>query len=200
MVLLGSALVATTVNAAGPKAGILPFDVVSVDNAPENMGTTVAKLVQIEMTKGQKLTPSMLTTPEGASLPLPPDQAASVGKAAGVAVVLSGSVTDATNTTTSHSANTGGLIGSSVGASLNRTTAHVELHVDLIEVATAKVLDSFDVEGKATEGGVGLDLSATIGDLNKGGTSADTSPLGKALRDAAKKVNDETAKRTSKLK
>ena len=70
------------------RAGILPFDVVSVNGATDAAGRSLAKLVRVEMIKNHKLAPELLTPPSGASSPLQPTQAASIGAQSHVDIVL----------------------------------------------------------------------------------------------------------------
>jgi curli biogenesis system outer membrane secretion channel CsgG len=202
---LGVLMLLTTtvlVGSAPPlRTGILPFDVVSIDGATDTTGVALAKLVRIEMIKGQKLTPVLLTLPDGAATPVPAEQAASIGQTATVGLVLVGTVVDASVTTSSHSANTGGLLGSaSISGTLNRSTATVSLHIDLVDPATGKIADSFDVAAKATDTGVGTDFSTSLGEMNLGDdANSDKTPMAKALREAAKKVSDEVGKRAAKF-
>ena len=132
--------------------------------------------------------------------PVPPDAAAAIGKSATVGVVLVGTVVDATVSHSTRSANTGGFLGSvGLGGEIDRATAQVSLHIDLVDPATGKFADSFDVEGKSSETGVGMDFSTALGSLNQGGNGWENTPMGKALSEAARKVNDEVAKRASKF-
>jgi curli biogenesis system outer membrane secretion channel CsgG len=205
MLVAGVLVLASTVSALaagdGPlRAGILPFDVVSVDGAQADTSTALAKLVRIEMIKGRKLTPVLLTLPSGAETPVPPDAAATIGKSATVSVVIVGTVIDASVTHSTRSASTGGLLGSiGVGGEIDRANARVSLHIDLVDPATGKIADSFDVEGKSSETGVGMDFSTALGGLNQGGDAWEKTPMGKALSEAARKVNDEVVKRASKF-
>lgn len=182
------------------RVGILPFDVVSVDGAGPSASAALAKLVRIEMIKGQKLTPVLLTLPPEATHPVPSEQAASIGKSAEVGLVLVGTVVDASTSQTSHSANTGGLLSSvGIGGRIDRSSAEVSLHLDLVDPATGKIVDSFDVKGKASDTGVGMDFSTALGSVDTGGDAWTKTPMGKALSDAARKMNDEVAKRAPKF-
>jgi curli biogenesis system outer membrane secretion channel CsgG len=179
--------------------GILPFDVVSVDNAGTQASTALAKLVRIEMIKARKYTPDLLTLDEKAKMPVEIEAAATLGKTASVALVVIGTVTNVESTHSSNRAYTGGLLDSvGLGGSLQRSTAKVNVHVDLVDPATAKVVDSFEVEGKNTDTGVGVDFSTALGGLDTGG-SLDSSPMGKALQTVAKKLSDEVSKRAPKF-
>jgi hypothetical protein len=180
-------------------AGILPFDVVSVDGATDTAARALAKLIRLEMIKTNKITPQLLTAPTSRG-PVSPDQAAELGKQASVNVVLVGTVMDANTTHSSHGANTGGLLNSvGVGGRVDRSTATVTLHVELIDPAKPGVADSFDVEGKASETGVGGDFSSTLGGFDSGDSAWEKTPMGKALQDAAKKVTEGLLKRSGKF-
>jgi curli biogenesis system outer membrane secretion channel CsgG len=201
VILLAS--IALDVVAAAPppiRVGILPFDVVSVDSAGADASAALAKLVRIEMIKGRKLTPVLVALPPEATHPVPSEQAASLGKGADVGVVLVGTVVEASTSQTSRSASTGSLLGSiGIGGSLDKSSAKVLLHLDLVDPATGKVVDSFDAEGKASQTGVGMDFSTALGDVDTGGDALANTPMGKALSDAARKVSDEVAKRAPKF-
>ncbi len=152
------------------------------------------------MIKGRKLTPVLLTLPPEVTHPVPSEQAATIGKSADVGLVLVGTVVDASTSQTSHSANTGGLL-SSVGISgrIDRSSAEVSLHLDLVDPATGKVVDSFDVDGKASDTGVGMDFSTALGGIDTGDGAWEKTPMGKALGNAARKVSDEVAKRANRF-
>ena len=200
LVVLLSVLGASAAAPAPIRAGILPFDVVSVDGAGPSASTALAKLIRIEMIKGRKLTPVLLTLPPDVTHPVPSEQAATIGKSADVGLVLVGTVVDASTSQTSHSANTGGLL-SSVGISgrIDRSSAEVSLHLDLVDPATGKVVDSFDVDGKASDTGVGMDFSTALGGIDTGDGAWEKTPMGKALGNAARKVSDEVAKRANRF-
>jgi curli biogenesis system outer membrane secretion channel CsgG len=181
------------------QVGILPFDVVSVDNAGTQASTALAKLLRIEMIKARKFTPALLELGENKKMPVEIERAAEIGKTGNVALVIVGTVTNVESSSSSNSASTGGLLSSlGVGGSIQRSTARVGLHVDLVDPATAKVVDSFEVEAKNTDSGLGLDFSSALGSIDTGG-SPDSSPMGKALQSVAKKLSDEITKRAPKL-
>jgi len=181
------------------KVGILPFDAVSVDGA-DAASTALPKLVRIEMIKARKVTPQVLDLAPGAQTPVPAEQAAALGKTAGVRLVIVGTVTAADVEQSSHGADTGGFLGSlGVGGQISRTKVTVGLHIELVDPVKGDVVDTFEVEGSNSETGLGMNLSTALGDVNSGGTQWDKSPIGKALQDAAKKVSDEVAKRAAKL-
>jgi curli biogenesis system outer membrane secretion channel CsgG len=194
---------AMPVVAAGqsPKIGILPFDTVSIEGGGESASAALAKLVRIEMIKAHKVTPELIELPSGAKTPVEPDQAAALGKTAGVKLVIVGTVTNADMSSSSHGANTGGLLSSvGVGGSINRSTATIGLHIELVDPAKGDIVDTFEVEGTGSQTGVGMDLSTALGGFNSGGSDWSNTSIGKAVQEAAKKLSDEVAKRAAKMK
>jgi len=202
--LLGAAIVlALALPAAAAdklRAGILPFDVVSVDGAADAASRAMAKLVRMEMIKNSKLTPELLTVAPGTKTPISAEMASTLGKQANVAVVIIGTVMEASSEQSTHSADTGSIMsGLGIGGRVDKSTAKVSLHVDLVNPASGEIADSFDVEGKASEMGLGGDFSTTLGGFDTGNTSWEKTPMGKALQDAAKKLTEQVAKRASKF-
>jgi curli biogenesis system outer membrane secretion channel CsgG len=181
--------------------GLLPFDVVSVSGSGAQAGENLAKLVRVEMIKAHKLRPVLLELPAGAKLPIDASAAAQVGKAGGAALVISGTVIEANETHSSNSASSGGLLsGIGVGGSVSKSTARVSLNVELIDAETGESLKNFEVEGKNTDVGVGADFNTALGGADIGGSGWDKSPMAKALREAARKINDEVAKTAASRK
>ena len=171
--------------------GLLPFDVVSVGGASAEAGRNLARLVRVEMIRARKLRPVLLELPAGARLPLDPAAAGQIGKADGAGLVVAGTVIDATETHSSNRANTGGLLGGvGVGGSVRKTTARVSLYLEVIDAETGESLDTFEVSAKNTDLGIGADFSTALGGADIGGSGWDTSPMAKALREAARKIND----------
>ncbi len=182
--------------------GIVPFDVASVDGGGAQASTALAKLVRIEMIRNHTLRPVLLSPPPGATTPIPDDQAVALGHSAHADVVLVGTVIDAETSTSTHSADTGGFLsglGANIGGRLDRVTADVSLHLDLIDPAAGKLVDSFEVEAKKSQTGVGADFSTTLGSFDSGDDAWSNSPMGKALREAAQKVAAELARRASEF-
>lgn len=181
--------------------GLLPFDVVNVSGSGAQAGENLAKLVRVEMIKAHKLRPVLLELPGGARLPMDAGAAAQIGKAGGAALVISGTVIEATETHSSNSASSGGLLsGIGVGGSVSKSTARVALNVELIDAATGESVKNFDVEGKNTDVGVGADFNTALGGADIGGSGWDKSPMAKALREAARKISDEAAKTAASRK
>ena len=185
-----------------PTIGIAPFDVSTVEGSsgPE-AGRALGTLVRVEMLKNKQIRPQVIELPSGVRPPLTPQRAAELGKAAGVDLMLLGTVLEASSSRNNNRASTsrlGGLIGSSVGGSVTRTTAKISLHAELVESTTARSVDTFEVEGSNTDTGVGADLWSTLGNFNLGDDGWQKTPMGKALREAAQKLTIEVAKRAAK--
>lgn len=175
--------------------GLLPFDVVSVRGAGGEAGQNLAKLVRVEMIRARKVRPILLDLPADAKLPMDATAAGQIGKAGGAALVVAGTVIEATESHSSNRANTGGLLsGIGVGGSVSKSTARVSLNVELIDAETGESVKSFEVNAKNTDLGVGADFSSALGGADIGGSAWDKSPMAKALREAARKINDEVAK------
>ncbi|HET7616868.1 MAG TPA: CsgG/HfaB family protein [Vicinamibacterales bacterium] len=171
--------------------GLLPFDVVNVSGAAGDAGANLAKLVRLEMIRGRTLRPILLELPADAALPLDPSNAAQIGAGAGAALVVAGTVVDATQQHSSNRANTGALLsGFGVGGSVSKQTARVSLDIEVIDAATGQLVKTFEVEGKNTDVGVGMDFSSALGGLGVGDDAWEKSPMGKALREAARKVSE----------
>jgi len=203
IVVLASATVLTVsspVAAQKLSVGIAPFDVVSVEGASDEASMSMAKLVRVEMIKAGRLQPQLLTPPPDSPTPLPRDEAVKLGRAAKVDIVLVGTVLEAGTSSSSRGANTGGLLGGiGVGARHERVTAKVMLNIELVDPKSGDVADTFDVESSNSESGMGADLSTALGGLDSDSAVSETSPLSKALRDAAAKISVETMKRSGKL-
>ena len=201
LVVIFSLFTAAAAHAQQVAVGLLPFDVVSVSGSGAQAGENLAKLVRVEMIKAHKLRPVLLELPAGSKLPMDAGAAAQIGKAGGAALVISGTVIEANETHSSNSASSGGLLsGIGVGGSVSKSTARVSLNVELIDAETGESLKNFDVEGKNTDVGVGADFNTALGGADIGGSGWDKSPMAKALREAARKVNDEVAKTAASRK
>lgn len=199
-ILVCGALLAALTLAAPARAqqlpiGLLPFDVVNVSGAAGDAGANLAKLVRLEMIRGRTLRPILLELPAGSTLPLDPSSAAQIGSGAGAALVIAGTVLEATQQHSSNRAHTGGLLsGLGVGGSVSKQTARVSLDIEVIDAATGQLVKTFEVEGKNTDVGVGMDFSSALGGLGVGDNAWEKSPMGKALREAARKVSQEIAR------
>jgi curli biogenesis system outer membrane secretion channel CsgG len=185
-----------------PTIGIVPFDVSTVQGSGgADAGRVLGTLVRVEMLKNKQIRPQLIELPTGVRPPLTPQRAAELGKSAGVDLMLLGTVLEASSSRNNNRASTsrlGGIIGSSVGGSVTRTTAKISLHAELVESATARSVDTFEVEASNTDTGVGADLWSTLGNFNLGDDGWQKTPMGKALREAAQKLTTEVAKRAVK--
>jgi hypothetical protein len=179
--------------------GILPFDAATVDGWSNSSAQAMAKLVRMEMIKGENLQPVLLDIPAGQRLPLSPQRAAEAGRLADVDVVLAGTVLEASSTQASNSGWLPSKIGTSVGGSVTRAKGTVSLEVELVDASTGKLADTFKVEAHNTDVGVGSNVSSVLGGFSMGDSAWMKTPLGKALQDAAAKLTQEVVRRRSKL-
>lgn len=149
----------------------------------------------LPMIRAKKVRPVLRELPAESKLPIDALDAAKIGKAGGAALVVSGTVIEAVESHSSNSANTGGLMGNlGVGGSLSRSTARVSLNIELVDAETGETVKNFEVSAKNTDVGLGADFSTTLGSMDLGGGAGDKTPMAKALREAARKVNEEVAK------
>jgi hypothetical protein len=169
-------LAALLLGVASPSAqgririGILPFDVASVDGGSASAAAALAKLVRAQMVTSRKVQPVLLEAPAGARLPLSDRQIAEIAEQADVAMIVAGTVLEASTERGSNRVSTGsfgGAIGTHVG-------------------------------GSVTDVGVGTDLWTAIGSFDVGDSGWDKSPMGKALKEAAEELADEVIKRAGK--
>lgn len=195
IVLFAGVLLAHPHAAAKLAVGIVPFDVTTVNGAAVSSGEAMAKLLRIEMVKSAKLQPTVLPAAHSN------EEAAAAGATAKSDIVVVGTVLSADTSESDRSANSGGLLGGSlgVGGRIRRTTTTVALHIELVSPKTGEVVDTFEVEAKSSGTSVGTDFSTALGSIDNGGSAFDQSTVGKALREAAQKVAAEVAKRSDTL-
>lgn len=188
---------ALTVTAADPvTVGIVPFDTAAAEGSESpDAGRALATLVRIEMLQKQQVRPQLLDPPANAKSPIMPKQAAALGQTAEVDYVLVGTVLEATTKQTSNSAGSR-LLGQLAGT-VQRTSAKVRLHVELVRSASGE-LSVFEVEGSNTDAGVGATIYTTLGSIGVGDNGWQKTPMGKALREAAQKITKEVAARAKR--
>jgi curli production assembly/transport component CsgG len=193
--LLATATLAQPLAAAKLAVGIVPFDVETVDGASPSSGEALAKLVRIEMIKSARLQPTVLGSAKTT------EEAAKAGAAAKSDIVVVGTVLSVDTSGGETGANSGSLLGGAIGVGgrLRRTTTHVELHIELVNPKTGDIVDTFEVEGKNSETGVGGDFSTALGGVDSDAGGLDRSSIGKALREAAQKITAEVTKRADRL-
>jgi nucleotide-binding universal stress UspA family protein len=179
------------------RVGLIPFDVANVDGGTHQAATAMAKLVRAQMITDRRLQPILIEV-TGETLPLSEDRLAALAAEHKVDLIVAGTILDATTTRGSNRVSTGALgrvagVGS-VGGSMSKTRAEVQLHVEMVN-AEGRTTEAFQVEGNNTDVGIGADLWTTLGGFDVGDRSWDKSPMGKALREAAEKLTREVQKR-----
>lgn len=192
---LVTTMIATATAAGKLAVGIVPFDVETVEGASVSSGASLAKLLRIEMIKSAKLQPALLAEAKTT------EDAAKAGAAAKSDIVVVGTVLELETSGGETGANTGSLLGGAlgVGGRLRRSTTKVTLHIELVSPKTNDIVDTFEVEGKNSDTGVGADFSTALGNVDSDSGGLDSSSVGKALRDAAQKAVAEITKRADKL-
>lgn len=179
------------------RIGLLPFDIANVGGGSYPAAQALAKLVRVEMITDTRVQPVLLDLPAGARLPLSPAQLAALATEHDLDMIVVGTILEAETTRGSNRVSTrglGGRLGSSVGTSVTRTRAEVSMHVELASKA-GEVTHAFQVEGDNTDLGIGADIWTSLGSFDLGDADWDKSPMGKALREAARKLAAEAIRR-----
>jgi hypothetical protein len=91
------------------------------------------------------------------------------------------------------------IFGQSAGASSRSVTSVVTLQGDLYNVVDGQKIESIRVTGRATDRKLGTDVSTDFGSISTGGSSFESSPIGKALHDAVAQLVKGTAANQSKM-
>ncbi|HVN93175.1 MAG TPA: OmpA family protein [Terracidiphilus sp.] len=182
------------VAAAQFTVGVLPF----ADNtgSGQDVSGPVSRAVQTEIVHSTKLNGRILTLPDGADVNnLDAQQALTIGRAAGVDVVVVGTVLEATASESSSSASLPSFGGISLGGSKNSVKAEVTLQADVYSTTTGNKIDSIRESGNASQTKVGANVSTDLGGLDSGGADFDNSAIGKAFHQAVsnvvKKINSD---------
>jgi curli biogenesis system outer membrane secretion channel CsgG len=178
--------------------GLVPFDLASTEGASMSASDALVKLVRLEMLKVKGLQPELVELPPGTQLPLSPKKAAQLGRAAKADVVLVGTILDASSSHSNHGAAIPQL-GGYVGGGVSRTSAQLSVHVEVVNSATSEIVDTFEVQGKASGTGVSADVMTMAGSFKIGDAAWEKTPMGKALREVARKIVEETSRRASKF-
>jgi hypothetical protein len=176
------------------RIGLLPFDIANVGGGTATAAQALAKLVRVEMITDKRVQPMLLDPPAGARLPLSAAQLAALAADHDLDMIIAGTMLDAQTTRGRNRVSTRGIGGvGSVGTSVSRTRAEVSMHVELV-TTNGEVSHAFQVEGSNTDVGIGADIWTSLGGFDVGDTSWDKSPMGKALREAARKLAAEAIK------
>ncbi len=194
VVLVGAVLLTGVANAqtsapAKLTVGILPLDDSTGQGLSAANAAAFAKQLRAEFLKSERLTPRLLNLPEGAALPLEPEQAAEVGRAAKTDLIIAATLLRAeTKQSDKNMRGPGNIFGTSVGGRVQSVSAEVKLQVELIRVAYGQRLATFTVEGKKTEAHLSADVNSSLGSADFGSPGFAASPLGQALQQAMQKL------------
>ena len=166
------------------KVGVLPF-VDNTGSGGQETGVALGRAVQAEIAHSTDLVGRVLKLDDGTnSEDLDGQKAVEIARARKVDVVLVGTVLEASSEESDKHVSGPAIFGQHVGGSSRSLKAVVTLQGDLYSVTTGKQLESIRVTGRASETKVGASVSTSLGDLSSGGTSFQSSPIGKALNKA----------------
>ncbi len=174
--------------------GILPFDLLTYRSGAHEAATALPKVLLLEMLRGQQLTPRLLQPALGMQPPIPIDEAARLGREAGVDLVVGGTVIDAEASNSTHGASTGGLLGPvGLGARLHNSKARVEVEVQVIEPTSGTMLRQLSLEGRSKDFKLGTSVYAGVGSIDLGADGWTETPMAKALFKVAQDLCQELA-------
>ncbi len=161
--------------------GILPFDLLSSRGGAYEAAAALPKALYLEMLRGQRLTPRLLQPALGMQPPIPIEEAARLGREAGVDLVVTGTVIEAETGSASHGASTGGLLGGiGLGGRLHRSKASVRVEIQVVEPTTSAIVRLLPLEGRSKDFSLGTSVYAGVGSIDLGGDWTET-PMAKAL-------------------
>ena len=179
--------------------GILPFDDVTSAGVSEVNAAALARRLRAELVRSGKLSPRVLTLPADAVLPLEAEQAAEIGRAANVDLVIAITVMQLEV----KQSEKGGRTGRSVygvplgGGQVKNVSAAVTLQAELIRCADAE-RDVFTVNTNKTESSGSGDFADMSSSTDVSSSSFQASPLGQALQEALGKMTKELEIRSPK--
>ncbi len=169
--------------------GILPLDDGTGQGLSAANAAALAKQLRAEFLKSERLAPRLLNLPDGTALPLEPEKAAEVGRAAKTDLVLAATLLRAeTKQSDKGMRGPGSIFGTSVGGRVQSVSAEVKLQVELIRVGDGQRLATFTVEGKKTDAHLSADINSNLGSTDFGSPGFTGSPLGQALQQAMQKL------------
>ncbi len=179
------AAIAPIPDPASTKIGILPFlDASGAMNSTTAAG--ISRLVQAEIThSAPALSGKVLTLDAGARLEdLDAERAVALGKAAGVDVVLLGTVLEAKSEESNKSGWLPAIAGQSVNVHVRSVKGTVTLQGDVYRVSDGTSLASLRVPGSHSDSKFGGGVYTNLGAWDGNSTVFLDSPLGKALQQA----------------
>ncbi len=178
------------------RVGVLPF-VDATGNGSAESGSTIGRLVQAEIIHSTELLGRVLATGGTAPDDLDVPKAVELGQGKADIVVI-GTVLQAQSESSTKGGYGPRVFGQTVGASVHKAKATVELQGDLVEVATGKRIASLRVKGEDTDTHVGATAYTNLGSITSDSNAWMESPIGKAMQKAVaelvKRINTEAGK------
>ncbi len=183
----GTAVAHAQKTPTGPpvKIGILPFLDAS-GTMSRDTAAAIGRLVQAEMTHSAPNLNGKVITLDGSTKleDLDAEKAIAQGKAAGVDVVILGTVLEARSQESNKSGFLPPIAGQSVGVNVRSVKANVTLQGDLYRIADGERVASLRIPGSASDNKFGGAAYTTIGAWDGQSSVFLESPLGKALQKA----------------
>lgn len=164
------------------KLGVLPYsDATASGNA--NVGDTLSRLTQAEIVHSTQLEGRVILITDGTR----PEQLDSakilaLGKAAGVDVVMMGTLLEAHAEESAQNGLSRSIFGQTFSGGLHSWKAAVTLQADLYDVATGQKLDSLRVSQTDAEKKIAGGAATTLGSMDTSTPAFQDSALGKALQ------------------
>jgi hypothetical protein len=194
-----SICVTTTVAADDPpqvRVGVLPF-VDATGSGAADSGATIGRLVQAEIVHSTELLGRVLQTGGVSADDIDVPKAAELGQGK-ADIVLIGTVLQAESASSTKGGYGPRVFGQTVGASVHKAKATVELQGDLVAVATGKRIASLRVKGEDSDTHVGATAYTNLGSISSESSAWMESPIGKAMQKAVaelvKRIDSEAGK------
>lgn len=174
--------------------GILPFDASASEGHSRTASNGLANLLRAEMVRDGRFVPKLIELPPGKRPPLPPAETAALGAAAGVDLVLAGSVLSTDVDRKSVGVRSGGRLNRiGAGGRVGRNQVTIELMVHLVDPDTGSKVQSFEVSAESSEFTGSTDVWSEIGRFDFDDTDWARTPVAKALQKAARDIINKVA-------
>ncbi len=180
-------------NVVAQKIGVLTFE--DASGIGGDFGEQVAKFIRSEMLRDKKYLPKFIRYQAQESQPSTVDveTALEIGRKNGVDFVIIGTILEAESRSISTGIGGISVMGQNLGTSARSVSSKITLQGDLISIKEGKLLESFRVDGSATERSVGANVSTEWGSFD-GDAAQNDSPTAKALREATERLVKEMSR------
>jgi len=182
VLLIGSLSVGVS-DISAQKIGVLTFE--DASGIGGDFGEQVAKFIRSEMLRDKKYLPKFIRyqPQDGQPTTVDVETALEIGRKNGVDFVIIGTILEAESRSSSTGIGGISVMGQNLGTSARSVSSNITLQGDLISIKEGKLLESFRVDGSATERSLGANVSTEWGSFD-GDAAQNDSPTAKALREA----------------